>query len=150
MKFDGKYWKQSRKVVALPKGFWAGEHRNYVGFGRICSKDTPGAIKTQYSYSSVTAVITDGDEARDNLNLDETMANTKSPEGDAPEKNANGEWYFPVYAVQVKGRTDVAGEDNPTRGYSLTHLLYGADGYAYLMLDGKFYVRRWRKAKQTA
>ncbi len=30
-------------------------------------------------------------------------------------------------------------------GHSLTNLMYGKDGYAYLMLDGKVYTRKLKK-----
>jgi len=30
-------------------------------------------------------------------------------------------------------------------GHSLTNLMYGKDGYAYLFLKGQVYIRRWKK-----
>lgn len=43
----------------------------------------------------------------------------------------------PVFVVPVK-----------PEGWGLTNKMYGADGYAYLMLDGKVYVRRHRKTRK--
>lgn len=41
---------KSRKVVTLPHNMWNGELKNYVMFGRICSKSTAGAIKSEWYY----------------------------------------------------------------------------------------------------
>jgi len=135
MMFRGQRWTRSKKVVALPHKMWPGEHNNYVGFARVCSKDTPGAVKTKYEWTEQPTHDEEGNAY-------------KSSQGDPPEQKEDGSWYFPVYAVPVKGRSDALGEDHPTKGYGLTNLLYGADGFAYLMENGKFYVRRWRKSKQ--
>ncbi len=33
----------------------------------------------------------------------------------------------------------------PVDGHSLTNLMYGKDGYAYLFLKSQVYIRRWEK-----
>ena len=137
MIFKGNRYTHSKKVVAMPPEMWRGT-RNYVNFGRVCPKDTPGAVKTRYTYSK---------EACDPK---EATLEQKSPQGDPPEQREDGEWYFPVYAVSVRPDRPADEAEDSHRGYSLTNLMYCADGYAYLMLDGKFYVRKLQKAKQPA
>jgi len=44
MRFDGMNWRRSTTVVTLP------EYKDgvYVQFGRICTKNTPGAVMTNW------------------------------------------------------------------------------------------------------
>lgn len=72
MIFDGMRFTRSKKVVTLPQEMWAGNMKNYVTFGRICSKSTDGAIKTEWYWQGY------------------------SPFGDAAEGDK-----FPIYAVPV-------------------------------------------------
>lgn len=127
MRFKGKLYRESKKVVTLPDSEWNGEQKNYVAFGRICPKNTPGAILCPYIYY-------DG-----------------SPFGDSPDKCGvitNKPIYY-IYAVRIgKEAKDPYSRDDS--GYSLTNLMYGNDGYAYLFSNGKCYVRRWKKASAAA
>ena len=127
MIYKGKRWTLSRKIVALPHDMWLGEFRNYVRFGRVCSKYAPNAVKTDLSW--------------------EESGSPMSPQGDGLEMKEDGSWHFPVYAIPVEQSSSALGEDHPLRGYSMTNLLRSKDGYAYLMFDGKFYVRKWKKNK---
>jgi hypothetical protein len=56
MIFDGMRWRRTKKVVNLPYGYTNDElgypesRSNYLSFGRICDKDTEGAVKTSWYY----------------------------------------------------------------------------------------------------
>lgn len=44
MIFKGHKFRRSTTVYMLPDNLFSGEHKNYVEFGRLCSRETPGAI----------------------------------------------------------------------------------------------------------
>lgn len=48
MIFKGHNYRLTKKVIKLPSEHWHGAHKNYVAFGRICSKKATGAIQTTY------------------------------------------------------------------------------------------------------
>ena len=121
MLFKGQRFTHSNKVLPLPHNMWNGEHHNYVAFGRLCHRDTTGAIKTGYSWQDPHTL------------------------SDVPEVVDDKETY-PCYVLEVKADVPDGEDPKSGRGYSLTNLMYGADGYAYLMLDGKCYVRKLKKS----
>lgn len=114
MVFKGNNYRKSKKAVRLPESYWdwKGTKGIWVAFGRICSKATPGAIRTDY-----------------------TWINDYSPYGDPPEGHCGG--HCPVYAKRIEAT-----------GYSLTNLMYGADGYMYLAKDGDVFVRKYKKPEK--
>lgn len=44
MKYKGYNFRRSTTVYMLPMSMFAGEQKNYVTFGRLCAKETPGAV----------------------------------------------------------------------------------------------------------
>lgn len=48
MIFKGIKFRRSGTVVTLPKEMWAGDIKNHVTFGRVCPRDTPGAVQTDW------------------------------------------------------------------------------------------------------
>lgn len=112
MIFRGQKFRRTKKVVDLPFTHNSGEHKNYVSFGRVCSKNTPNAVRTEYRWDLC-------------------------PFGDVFEETDEGN-IFPVYAVQI-----------PDDGYSLTNLMYGKDGYMYLLYEGKVYIRKRKKLDKS-
>ena len=62
--------------------------------------------------------------------------NGRSPFGDGPEEGEDGTPVYPVYAKKIQ-----------PDGYSLTNLMYGKDGYAYLAYDGSVFVRKCKLKK---
>lgn len=57
MIFKGYKWRKTTKVVILPYTYYNGELKNYIAFGRVCSKDAPNAIETYYTYNENTGVL---------------------------------------------------------------------------------------------
>ena len=51
MLFKGFQYRPTRTVVSLPQEHWKGDIKNMVMFGKICSADTKGAIKTTWTYT---------------------------------------------------------------------------------------------------
>ncbi len=113
MMHDGQRYVRSRAVVPLPKELWEGEHKNYATFGRIVKQGTKGAVQTTYRYRGyLPSRLWTGEKCQ-------------PPDG---EDEGKPFWY--VWAKPI-----------PSDGHSLTYLMYGKDGGAYLLHNGGVYVR---------
>lgn len=113
MIYDGQRWVRSRSVVSLPHENYHGEHKNYVTFGRICKKNTKGAIQTGYKYRGMIPY--------------HLFDNGKLPPHDGEEE---GRKFWFVWAKPIK-----------FTGHSRTNMMLAQDGSLYLLNDGQVYVR---------
>ena len=123
MIFDGMRWVRCRSVVVLPYEMWHGEHKNYAMFGKISKKSAKGAVKTGSVYRhSYPRRFWEGDTCPEPDMMEQERGRLDNEPFDVPA------WI--VYAVPV-----------PMKGHSLTHLMYAKNGYSYLVIDGRVYVR---------
>lgn len=123
MMFDGMRWVISHKVVPLPHDMWQGDSKNYVTFGRIVARNTPGAIKTTRVYRhSYPQKLWGAETQPEPDGYEDEVGRLDGKPFKVP--------YWFVYAKPVE-----------CDGHSLTNLMYGKDGYMYLMLKGSIYVR---------
>lgn len=113
MIYKGLKYRRSKQAVMLPKEYWLGEQKNYITFGRVCKSTENNAVRTEYFF-------------RDELPI-QYWVSINQPDPDMHDA-ATPLWCVWAKPVQCKG-------------HSLTNLMYGTDGIAYLVYDGIVYVR---------
>lgn len=124
MRFDGVRYTRTRNVLPLPREHWEGELKNYVTFGRIVKKGTKGAVRHEGYFF--------------HHDLPRKLWPTKEGPGEPDGKSPEGNPFFNAWVLPIK-----------SAGHSLTNLMYGTDGRAYLFFKSSVYIRTLKKKAQA-